>query len=115
MIRRKRGKTAQEKPENCGCCANKNAGRQQERNASSIDGTGDGKKKREKITRYYMRTVGQFKYVGITIIIYCQAEERARRRDYLRVCVWQRRRAAGGLQLKLCAKAGKLHAAPSTP
>lgn len=43
-----------------------------------------------------MRTVGQFKYVGITIIIYCQAEERARRSDYLRVCVWQRRRAAGG-------------------
>lgn len=48
MIRRKRGKAAQEKPENCGCCANKNAGRQQERNASSIDGTGEGKKKREK-------------------------------------------------------------------
>lgn len=48
MIRRKRLKAAEKKPENFGCCANKNAGRQQERNASSIDGTGDGKKKERK-------------------------------------------------------------------
>lgn len=34
-----------------------------------------------------MRTVGQFKYVGITIIIYCQAKGEQEQQVFVYVCV----------------------------
>lgn len=48
-----------------------------------------------------MRTVGQFKYVGITIIIYCQAK--GEQEQQLCVCKAEACGRGGGVQLKRCA------------
>lgn len=58
------------------------------------------------IQTFYMRTVGQFKYVGITIIIYCQAKGKQEQQVnvYICVCVASRqRRAVRGDQGQLTA------------